>query len=123
MTAPEACIAVVEDDPGVLDSLKHLLESYGYRVLSFQSAVALLQAGGLNDLDCLISDIGMPLMDGLELQRRVGLMRPDLPVILITGRHDPVQVQTNAANNRGIFRKPIDPTRLMAAVAAAIGRP
>ena len=81
-------IAVVDDDQRILESLEILLESADYDVRPFPSATALLESGGLREIDCLISDVGMPVMDGFELARAIQAARPGLPVILITGRPD-----------------------------------
>ena len=60
-------VAAVDDDQRILESLELLLESADYDVRLFSSATALLESGGLREIDCLISDIGMPVMDGFEL--------------------------------------------------------
>ena len=115
-----AVIAIVDDDPSVLESLENLLESCGYGVRGFSSAAAFLEADVLTAIDCLVSDISMPLMDGIALQERVAKDRPELPVILITARHDLSHSGAAAANNRGFFQKPVDPFALLEAVAAAL---
>src|SRR5262245_10809360 len=74
-------IAAVDDDPRVLESLENLFESAGYVVRTFSSAKALIDAGS-SDIDCLITDIGMPSMNGFELHEFVRKARPDLPVFL-----------------------------------------
>jgi FixJ family two-component response regulator len=79
-------IAVVDDDQRTLESLENLLESAGHTVRLFAYAAALLESGILEEIDCLISDVGMPGMDGLELLHLAHGVRPELPVILITGR-------------------------------------
>jgi CheY-like chemotaxis protein len=81
-------VAVADDDISVRESLGSLLESSGYSVHLFDSAGALLASGVLADIDCLISDIDMPRIDGYELARLASMARPELPVILITGHHD-----------------------------------
>ena len=79
-------VAVVDDDDRTLESLADLLEAAGYDVRLYTSAKAVWTRGGLSDIDCLISDIGMPEMDGFELRRLALSERPELPVILVTGR-------------------------------------
>jgi len=111
-------IAVVDDDPRLLESLADLLESAGYEARTFSSAGTLL-AGGLLDLDLLITDIGMPGTDGFELRDLVMKERPGLPVFLITGRHE-IANQDRARDSSGFFRKPFDAQRLLAAVAEAL---
>jgi FixJ family two-component response regulator len=111
-------VAVVDDDPRVLESLEELLESAGYATRSFGSAGALLN-GGISNIDLLITDIGMPAMDGFELRDRVKRVRPDLPVFLITGRHE-IADQDRAQGIDGIFQKPFDGQALLAAVGDAL---
>jgi FixJ family two-component response regulator len=79
-------IAVVDDDRRVLESLESLLESSGLTVRLFESAEQFIASGSLKDVDCLISDIGMPVLSGLELLTIVRQQYASLPVILITGR-------------------------------------
>lgn len=112
-------IAVVDDDPRLLESLENLLESAGYGVRTFGSAKALIDVG-LSDIDCLITDISMPVMDGFELHDIVKKVRPDLPVFLITGRHEiRDQQRARAKDVSGFFRKPFDGRALLTAVGDA----
>ena len=78
-------IAVVDDDQRILESLEILLESADHAVRLFASGAALLESGCLAHIDCVISDIDMPEIDGFELLRAVHAARPGLPIILITG--------------------------------------
>jgi FixJ family two-component response regulator len=111
-------VAIVDDDPRMLESLEELLESADYVVRSFSSGGSLL-ASGLAGADALITDIGMPGMDGFELRHLVREEHPDLPIFLITGRHE-IADQCRAQNIRGFFRKPFDARALLAAVGAAL---
>ena len=114
-------IAVVDDDQRILESLEILLESAGYDVRLFSSATALLESGGLKEIDCLISDVGMPVMDGFELARAIQARRPGLPVILITGRPDLLHRSPSdwPRDCRG-FKKPFDGPELLKAVGDAL---
>ena len=107
-------IAVVDDDPRVLDALEDLLESAGYAAQTYPSAGSLLVAG-LSGVDLLITDIGMPNIDGFELRNLAKKARPDLPVFLITGRHE-IADQDRAQGISGFFRKPFDGQALLAAI-------
>ncbi|TPL71876.1 response regulator [Mesorhizobium sp. B2-3-13] len=111
-------VAVVDDDPRVLESLEDLLESAGYVACCFSSARSLL-ACGLSGVDVLITDIGMPGTDGFELRDLVKKARPELPVFLITGRHE-IADQFRAQGISGFFRKPFDGQALLAAIANAL---
>jgi FixJ family two-component response regulator len=118
-SARKPVVAIVDDDPRVLESLEDLLESGGYVVHSFSSAIALLDHG-LADCQMLITDIGMPGMDGFELRASVNRAYPGLPVFLITGRHELAE-QARIRGGGGFFRKPFDAPALLAALGNAIG--
>jgi FixJ family two-component response regulator len=114
-------VAVVDDDTRPLESLGELLESAGYLVLSFSSAQSLLaDNAALSEMDCLIADIGMPVIDGFELEKLVKQVRPELPVILITGRHEIADQQRAIAQGNRFFRKPFDGQALLAAIGQAL---
>ena len=118
MTQPRAVVAVVDDDPRVLESLESLLESAGYEARSFPSARSLL-LDGLSDFDVLITDIGMPGMDGFQLRELVKEARRDVPVFMITGGHD-IPGGDQAEGIGRLFRKPFDAQILLAAIADAL---
>ncbi|AMX97762.1 response regulator [Mesorhizobium ciceri] len=118
MSKVRPVVAIVDDDPRLLESLENLLESAGYAPRSFSSAGSLL-VSGLSDVDLLITDIGMPGTDGFELRDQVKKTRADLPVFLITGRHE-IADQYRAKGISGFFRKPFDGQALLAAVANAL---
>ena len=115
---PKSIVAIVDDDQRLLESLGDLLESAGHAVRTFGSAQALLDSKDVGEIACLITDIGMPGIDGFELQRRMRKQRPDLPVILITGRHE-IAERPQARHSR-FFRKPFDGQALLAAVGDAL---
>ncbi|MCC8938985.1 response regulator [Bradyrhizobium sp. Arg68] len=120
MSKGKNLIAVVDDDPRILESLENLFESAGYGVRRFSSAKSLID-DGLSDVGCLITDIGMPSVDGFELHDLVKKVRPDLPVFLITGRHEiGDQQRASAKGVSGFFRKPFDGPTLLAAVGGAL---
>jgi FixJ family two-component response regulator len=113
-------IAIVEDDQRVLEALESLLESAGYEVLLYFSAEDFLNTNRFHDIDCLISDIGLPGMSGIELLRVVHASRVDLPVIIITACSEPTLVK--AALDAGAHRvlvKPLNKADLLGAIAAA----
>ena len=116
-------ITVVDDDPRLLESIGDLLESAGYSVRAFGSARSFLEdMGALPETHCLIADIGMPGIDGFELEKRVRQARPELPVILITGRHEIADQQRAIAQGNRFFRKPFDGQALLAAISQALRR-
>jgi FixJ family two-component response regulator len=121
MNGQTLSIAVVDDDLRLLESLENLFESADYTVRTFSSGRDLLNAG-LDGIDCLIADIGMPGMDGFELHQAAKKLRPELPVFLITGRHEIADQQRASAKDiAGFFRKPFDGRSLLAAVSNALG--
>jgi FixJ family two-component response regulator len=121
MAIRQYIVAVVDDDPRLVESLGDLLESAGYAVRSFRSAQLLLDdKGALSDIDCLIADIGMPVIDGFELERLVKWARPELPVILVTGRHEIADQQRAIDQGNRFFRKPFDGQALLAAIGQAV---
>jgi len=111
-------IAVVDDDPGMLQSIESLLNSADYEVRLFSTATAFLESGGLPEIDGLISDVAMPFMDGLELMRAVQAARPALPVILVTGRPELLhRSRVDPSGPYRVFKKPFDGQELLTAVA------
>lgn len=115
-------IGVADDDRRVLESVGNLLESSGYEVRLFDSGEEFLRSDAIEGVDALICDIRMPGMDGIEVLRRVGLRRPQLPVILITACGDVEPTALRGTNYRGTFRKPIDAAALIETIAESLKR-
>ena len=123
VTMPDvtSIVFVVDDDVSVRESLELLIGSAGWHPETFASAGAFLsrpRAGGPN---CLILDVSLPDLDGLELQRRVADDRRDLPIIFITGHGDvPMTVRAMKAGAVDFLTKPFSGDALLSAVAGAI---
>ena len=116
-------VAVVDDDQSILQSLEILLESADYVVRLFTSGAALLESPCLPEIDCLISDIDMPGMDGFELLRLLHSERPGLPTILITGYPDTLKRSSLLGpDNPRILTKPFRGEELLSAVKDALRR-
>jgi two-component system, LuxR family, response regulator FixJ len=81
-------IHVVDDDPGVRRTLARLLETAGFAVRTYESGMVFIQASAALSEGCVLVDVRMPGMDGLELQARLKDEHFDLPIIMITGRGD-----------------------------------
>jgi FixJ family two-component response regulator len=117
-------IAVVDDDQRILESLEILLDSADYDVRLFSSATALLESGVLPEIDCLISDVAMPVMDGFELARAVQAARPELSVILVTGRPDLLhRSPLDWPGHYRVFKMPFNGQELLTAVAETLRIP
>ena len=116
-------VAVVDDDPRVRESLESLLESAGFTAQVFALGEDFLQRNNLTETSCLITDIRMPGIDGLALQRRVRLARPELPIIFITAHHDDELERSALAEGAVYFiRKPFDAGELLRAAKVALGK-
>lgn len=110
-------IAVVDDDPGVRGSLDSLLRSVGMTSLPFSSAEALLDSGAEARLACVVTDLHMPGMTGLELQAEIARRGWPLPLIMMTAYPtDTSRDQALTAGAVAFLTKPIDPDRLLEAI-------
>jgi FixJ family two-component response regulator len=116
-------VAVVDDDKRILRSLKSLLESVGYSALLFASAEAFLAANGVFESDCLISDIGLPGMSGIDLRDLVMDSRPSLPVFLLTGRAELLPKAETSRHSGELFLKPLDGHHLLETLSGALNEP
>jgi two-component system response regulator FixJ len=118
----ETIIYVVDDDDAVRDSLAALLESAGYKVASFESGDAFLRAGTLAGIGCIVSDIRMPGLDGLQLQEALNARQVALPLLFITGHGDvPIAVSAMKAGAVEFIEKPFDEDTLLASIRRAVG--
>lgn len=107
----------------IRDSTKTLLRSVGYEVAAFESAEVYLGSGAIAETECLVLDICMPGMDGLELQRRLNGTNSRAPIIFITGYDDGTsRRQAIEAGAVAVLRKPFEEGALVAAVQKALMR-
>jgi two-component system response regulator FixJ len=116
-------IALIEDDEAILRSLSMLLERRGIAVRSYASAESFLGDVAADPPQCVVSDIRMPGMSGLELQRELKTRDPAVPMILITG-HGDIAMAVHAIK-QGVFdfiEKPFDDERLIASISEAVER-
>ena len=95
-------IVVVDDDFRVRESLESLVESAGYHPVAFESAEKFLQSGTLVAATCVITDVRLPGMDGIELQRRIRLERPMLPVVFITAHKSSDEIRQQALDDGAV---------------------
>jgi FixJ family two-component response regulator len=107
-------VAAVDDDDRVRASIQSVLESAGYEAVVFASAEAFLESGVLRQATCLLADVRLPGMDGLELQRRIRRARPQLPIIFITA-HDDEHIRQQALRDGAVdfLVKPFNAAQLL----------
>jgi two-component system response regulator FixJ len=116
-------IALIEDDEAILRSLGMLLESRGVTVRAYASAESFLADAEAGPAQCVVTDIRMPGMSGLELQRELKARDAAVPVILITGHGDiAMAVQAIKQGAFDFIEKPLDDERLIASIAQAVER-
>ncbi|HTU45557.1 MAG TPA: response regulator transcription factor [Bryobacteraceae bacterium] len=122
--APDLPIVfVVDDDISVRESLELLVASAGWKVETFASAQDFLLRSRATAPRCLVLDISMPGLNGLELQKRVAAEHPDMPVIFITGHGDvPKTVQAMKAGAVEFLTKPFNDDALLGAIRQALER-
>jgi FixJ family two-component response regulator len=116
-------VAIVDDDDSVRSTLQELLRSAGFPSRGFESAEAFLGSGHWQETACLITDIRMPGMSGLELQARLNAERCKIPTIFITAHGDEeMRFQALRAGAVEFLPKPFDDEALIESVRAALGR-
>jgi len=114
-------IAIVDDDKSVQSALQDLIESEGLSTLCFGSAEEFLDSGVQDEAGCLIADIRMPSISGIELQSRLKADRCRIPIIFITAHGDPkMRAQAICDGAVEFLTKPFDNTVLLETVHAAI---
>jgi FixJ family two-component response regulator len=117
----ERLVAIVDDDASIRRSTSRLIRSLGYRAEVFGSAEAFLDSGRAAKTACLILDLRMPGMDGLELQRRLAENGPPIPIVFITGRASEEEQQRALRGGAVAFlRKPVDKEVLVRVLATAL---
>ena len=123
MMDPEVLVCVVDDDAPLRASLQDLLESVGLRVAAFASAQDLLRSARPEVPSCLVLDVRLPGVSGLELQQRLAAGDRALPIIFITGHGDiPMSVQAMKAGAVEFLPKPFREQDLLDAVHQALAR-
>ena len=115
-------ISVVEDDRYVRESIRRLMRSLGYNTEAFSSAAEFLASPRLIETTCLVADVHMPAMTGIELYRHLIKAGHKIPTIIVTAYPD--DVERARALNDGVvcyLRKPIDEQHLISCLRAALG--
>ena len=121
--ARSAVVHLIDDDESVRQALAFLLATTGLAVRVYESAAAFLAAIETVQPGCIVSDVRMPGIDGLELQRRLKEMHVDMPMIIMTGHADvPLAVEAMKAGAIDFIEKPFDDERLLSAIRVALDR-
>lgn len=119
----EQKVHIIDDDQAVRDSLAFLLQSMRFSTSVHESGVAFLAALTVEHQGCIVTDIRMPDISGIELLRRVKEMNVQMPVIVITGHGDvPLAVEAMKLGAFDFFEKPFDDDAFVAAVRRALDR-
>ena len=124
---PEAgapLVSIVDDDPSVRRSTRRLLRCSGLRAEAFSTGEDFLRSESVTDTACLILDVRMPGIDGLELQRRLGETGRRIPIVFLTARaSDEEERQAWQAGAANFLRKPIAKNALLNAIQAVLEDP
>jgi len=123
MSPQDKLVYIVDDDEAVRDSLVLLLESAGHLVEAFEAAAQALASCRSRLPACVVTDVRMPEMDGLEFQERLASARIDVPVIVMTGHADvPLAVRAMKAGAVDFIEKPFSDDAILASIETAMKR-
>jgi FixJ family two-component response regulator len=119
----EAIVFVVDDDPSVREGLKGLISSVGLRVETFSSATEFLERSPPAEPSCLVLDVGLPGLSGIELQRALVAANRSIPIIFVTGRGDiPMTVRAMKAGAVEFLTKPFREQELLESIEQGLAR-
>jgi two-component system response regulator FixJ len=120
---PNSLVHVIDDDEAVRDSLEFLLRTARLQVRTYDSATAFLSSLPSAESGCIVTDVRMPEISGVDLLRRLKELKIGMPVIVITGHGDiQLAVEAMKIGAADFIEKPFDDERLLAAVRSALGR-
>ena len=123
MPPTTSTVYLLDDEPGMLKALTRLLKAEGFTVLAFTSARVFLESYRPETLSCLVLDVAMPELNGLELQERLTRSGLLVPIVFLTGHGDiPMSVQAIKAGAVDFLTKPVKDAALLHAVRAALQR-
>jgi len=117
---PEKSICIIDDDADVRDSVRALLESYGFRTISFSSAGEFLSASPAADIGCFLLDLHMPGMTGLEFLEHLRNTGIQTPAIMVTANGNKLSSRFARAGALAVLRKPIGDEELLQWVRKAL---
>jgi two-component system response regulator FixJ len=114
-------VYIIDDDEAMRDSLSFLLDSAGYRVTLFETATSFLEALTRLEFGCIVSDVRMPGIDGIELLKRMKAAGSKFPILIMTGHGDvPLAVEAMKLGAVDFLEKPFEDDRLVAMIEGAI---
>ena len=120
MTDSRGPIAIVDDDASVRKALARLLRAHGFDTVTHDSGREFLDSSTLHDVECLLLDVHMPRMSGIEVLEEVRVAATKLPVVLMTGRYEVDFAQRSLdAGASAFLRKPFDEAGLLEAINTA----
>lgn len=124
MNAPNVpWISIVDDDESVRDALKSLLDSMGFHAEVFASGEAFLNSPDISHTDCLIADVRMPGMSGLQLQERLNAAKSSIPIIFISAHDDgDARARGLRAGAVDFLKKPFSEDALVRAISACLDK-
>jgi FixJ family two-component response regulator len=121
MSQTQPVVAIVEDDVSIQRALARLLYAAGWHAVTFSSAEAFLQTGMEVSPDCLVLDVWLPGMTGVELLEHLAATSSTLPTVIITGRHDlQIRMRAMQAGAVAYLLKPLDGQELLRALQKAL---
>src|SRR6516225_5072521 len=116
-------VYIVDDDASVRESIKSLIEEAGWRPEAYSSAKEFLNRPRRQRPSCLILDVALPDLNGLEVQQRLSDVQAEIPIIFVTGRGDiPTSVKAMKAGAAEFLTKPFEPDELVCAIENAVER-
>jgi FixJ family two-component response regulator len=116
-------VHIVDDDPAIVRAIARLLRSHGYEAIAYASASEFLAAVLPPRVACLVLDLQMPDLDGLEMQQALAARKHTLPIVFISGHADiPASVQAMKAGAVDFLTKPFDDDLLIAAIELALSK-
>jgi FixJ family two-component response regulator len=123
VSSGQSLISIIDDDGSFLDSMRRLLKSLGYDVAAFRSAGQFLASAKLGATACVIADVQMPLMTGVELYEHLLATKQPIPTILVTGYpNTSVEERMRTLGVECYLRKPLDEAVLIGCLRSACAR-
>ena len=124
MGEPKETVFLVDDDPSVLRGLRRLLTAAGFEVVAFESPREFLEHHDALAPGCLVLDLAMPGVNGMQLQQQLAASGSTLPIVFLTGHGDvPTSVQAMKRGAADFLTKPVDSEKLRAVLSLHAGRP